>query len=103
MLNAYLPPLLSLPFRPSSPVSSAFSLVHHFLESSPETLNARDTQGNTPLMHACQWGQYYVCLLLLDRNVHVNAVDFHRRNALYWTLVTPGASVKIVVTVGPRD
>ena len=46
-------------------------------------------------MHACQWGQYQVCLFLLDRNAHVNVLDFTRRSALDWSLVS-GASVRIV-------
>ncbi len=73
----------------------ALQLVVRLVEETPQLVNAKDKNGRTPLMHACQWGCYHVAAFLLDQGAAVNKVDYAGRSALQWSAPT-GASLRTI-------
>jgi ankyrin repeat protein len=75
----------------------ALSLVRQLIEESPQLVNARDNNGRTPLMHACQWGCYPVVLFLLDHGAAVNKVRAWKRGGNGDAYLTSAGVVMVFV------
>ncbi len=62
-------------------------IIWKLLRLKDTNINASDTEGVTPLIYACRYGNLQVAQALINRGVDTDAVDIYGNPALHYALL----------------
>ncbi len=60
--------------------------VKEMMDGDPGLLEARDSQGRTPLLVAAYYGRAAIARLLIERGANLEALDYHEHSPLIWAV-----------------